>query len=157
MGDATTDLVLDICRVAIRPSESMPMGVRKLPNTLNPELFRFLRELRENNNREWFARNRTRFREAVQIPMVGFIETMAPWLAHNAPAFPADTRLNGGSLFRIHRDTRFSPDKTPYKTNVGSTSDTVPAKMPTHLASTSILLRMRCSSAAESGLHRHRS
>ncbi len=90
-----------------------------MPNTLSPELFRFLRELRENNNRDWFAINRSRFREVVQIPMVGFIETMAPWLAHNAPAFPADTRLSGGSLFRIHRDTRFSADKTPYKTNVG--------------------------------------
>jgi len=95
------------------------MGVRKLPHTLSPELFGFLRELRGNNNREWFTRNRPRFRETVQMPMIGFIETMAPWLALNAPAFVADTRLNGGSLFRIHRDTRFSPDKTPYKTNVG--------------------------------------
>ncbi len=86
---------------------------------LTPELFRFLRELRENNNKEWFADNRPRFREVVQMPMVGFIETMAPWLAENAPAFVADTRLNGGSLFRIYRDIRFSADKTPYKTNVG--------------------------------------
>ena len=90
-----------------------------VPDLLTPELFRFLRELRENNNREWFADNKPRFREVVQLPMIGFIETMAPWLAENAPAFVADTRLNGGSLFRIYRDTRFSADKTPYKTNVG--------------------------------------
>lgn len=90
-----------------------------MPNLLTPELFRFLRELHENNNREWFADNKLRFREVVQLPMIGFIETMAPWLAKNAPAFVADTRLNGGSLFRIYRDTRFSADKTPYKTNVG--------------------------------------
>ncbi len=90
-----------------------------MPNTLSPELFRFLRELRRNNNRDWFTENRPRFREAVQQPMIGFIETIAPWLEQNTPAFVADTRLNGGSLFRIYRDTRFSADKTPYKTNVG--------------------------------------
>ena len=86
---------------------------------LTSELFRFLRELRENNNREWFANNKLRFREVVQLPMIGFIEVMAPWLAENTPAFVADTRLNGGSLFRIYRDTRFGTDKTPYKTNIG--------------------------------------
>ena len=90
-----------------------------VPDLLTPELFRFLRELRENNNKEWFTDNKPRFREVVQLPMIGFIETMAPWLAENAPAFVADSRLNGGSLFRIYRDTRFSADKTPYKTNVG--------------------------------------
>ncbi|MYH59773.1 MAG: DUF2461 domain-containing protein [Boseongicola sp. SB0675_bin_26] len=95
------------------------IGAMTVPNMLTPELFRFLRELRENNNREWFADNKPRFREAVQLPMIGFVEAMAPWLAENAPAFVADTRLNGGSLFRIYRDTRFSADKTPYKTNVG--------------------------------------
>ncbi|MGB0865156.1 MAG: DUF2461 domain-containing protein [Granulosicoccaceae bacterium] len=86
---------------------------------LSPELFSFLRELRENNNKEWFAENKPRFRENVQLPMVSFIETIAPWLEQNTPAFIADTRLNGGSLFRIYRDTRFSNDKTPYKTNIG--------------------------------------
>jgi uncharacterized protein (TIGR02453 family) len=82
-------------------------------------MFLFLRKLAENNNKEWFADNKTWFREVVQRPMIGFIETMAPWLAAHAPAFQADTRLNGGSLFRIYRDTRFSADKSPYKTNVG--------------------------------------
>lgn len=90
-----------------------------MPHSLNPDLFHFLRELRDNNNKEWFAENKTRFRETVQLPMLNFIETMAPWLAAHTPAFLADTRLNGGSLFRIYRDTRFSADKSPYKTNVG--------------------------------------
>lgn len=90
-----------------------------MSNRLPPELFQFLRELSENNNKDWFADNKARFREQVQLPMIGFIEAVAPWLATNAPAFVADTRLNGGSLFRIYRDTRFSADKTPYKTNVG--------------------------------------
>ena len=90
-----------------------------MPNTLTPELFRFLRELRENNNKDWFTENKPRFRETVQLPMVDFIENMAPWLAHNTPAFVADSRLNGGSLFRIYRDTRFGANKSPYKTNIG--------------------------------------
>lgn len=90
-----------------------------MPSTLSPDLFRFLRELAANNNKEWFSENQPRFREVVQRPMLKFIETMAPWLATHTPAFVADTRLNGGSLFRIHRDTRFSADKAPYKTNVG--------------------------------------
>ena len=90
-----------------------------MPNTLSPELFRFLRELRDNNNKEWFTENKPRFRENVQLPMIEFIETIEPWLADNTPAFVADTRLNGGSLFRIYRDTRFGADKTPYKTNIG--------------------------------------
>ena len=88
-------------------------------NTLTPELFRFLSELRENNNREWFTENKPRFAETVQRPMVGFIEAMQPWLSLNTPAFVADTRLNGGSLFRIYRDVRFGADKRPYKTNIG--------------------------------------
>lgn len=90
-----------------------------MPNTISPELFSFLRELRENNNKEWFSDNKPRFREQVQLPMLNFIEAVAPWLEENTPAFVADTRLNGGSLFRIYRDTRFGADKTPYKTNVG--------------------------------------
>ena len=90
-----------------------------MPNTLTPELFRFLRELRENNNKDWFTENKPRFRETVQLPMVDFIENMAPWLAQNTPAFVADSRLTGGSLFRIYRDIRFGANKSPYKTNIG--------------------------------------
>lgn len=86
---------------------------------LSPEIFAFLRELRENNNTQWFADNRARYRERVQMPMIGFIERVAPWLERHAPDFVADTRLNGGSLFRIQRDTRFSADKSPFKTNIG--------------------------------------
>ncbi|MEM6988638.1 MAG: DUF2461 domain-containing protein [Pseudomonadota bacterium] len=86
---------------------------------LPTDLFSFLTELSENNNKPWFEENKPRFKSNVQAPMVGFIEAMAPWFESSAPAFMADTRLNGGSLFRIYRDTRFAKDKTPYKTNVG--------------------------------------
>ena len=90
-----------------------------MPAPIGPELFAFLRELRENNDKAWFEANRERYRRCVQRPMIGFIEAVSPWLMANAPAFVADTRLQGGSLFRIHRDTRFTADKSPYKTNVG--------------------------------------
>ena len=83
-------------------------------------LFDFLRDLRDNNNREWFAANKGRYLADVRDPMLDFIEAFAAPLAEISPHFVADARAHGGSLFRIVRDTRFSRDKTPYKTNVGA-------------------------------------
>ena len=84
-----------------------------------PELFSFLEDLRANNNREWFAANRRRYEEQLLEPALAFIEAFAPLLEQISPHFRAEARPSGGSLFRIYRDTRFSKDKTPYKTNVG--------------------------------------
>jgi uncharacterized protein (TIGR02453 family) len=81
--------------------------------------FRFLDELAANNNRTWFAANKKNYELLVREPALEFIETMAAGLATFAPAFRADTRKAGGSLMRVYRDTRFSRDKTPYKTNIG--------------------------------------
>ena len=83
-------------------------------------LFDFLRDLRENNDREWFAANKGRYLAEVRDPMLDFIGAFAAPLAEISPHFVADPRPNGGSLFRIYRDTRFSRDKTPYKTNAGA-------------------------------------
>lgn len=77
--------------------------------------FEFLTDLKANNNREWFTANRTRYEEHVKAPALRLIEDFAAPLEELSPHFQA-TR---GSLFRIHRDTRFSPDKSPYKTSVG--------------------------------------
>src|SRR4029450_14100165 len=52
-------------------------------------------------------------------PALTFIEDFAPRLEKISPHFRADARPSGGSLFRIYRDTRFSKDKSPYKTNLG--------------------------------------
>lgn len=52
-------------------------------------------------------------------PARAFIRAMQPHLDELCPAFIADDRKVGGSLMRVFRDTRFSKDKTPYKTNVG--------------------------------------
>ena len=87
---------------------------------IKPALFDFLRELKANNERPWFEENKARYRAEVQGPMLDFIQAFAEPLAEISPHFRADPRANGGSLFRIYRDTRFSKDKTPYKTNVGA-------------------------------------
>lgn len=84
-----------------------------------PELAVFLEELRDNNDRDWFNANRDRYEGSVREPARAFIRTMAPALAAVSSHFRADDRKQGGSLMRVHRDTRFSRDKTPYKTNVG--------------------------------------
>jgi uncharacterized protein (TIGR02453 family) len=86
------------------------------PPYFSPELFRFLRDLRRNNNRDWFSRNRQRWEEHVRDPFLAFIGDVGPHLRAISPYLVADPSPVGGSLFRIHRDTRFSRDKSPYKT-----------------------------------------
>lgn len=78
--------------------------------------FEFLRELKANNDRTWFADNRARYVTDVETPMLDFIGDFAPRLTRISVAYVADRRKMGGSMFRIHRDTRFSPDKSPFKT-----------------------------------------
>jgi uncharacterized protein (TIGR02453 family) len=89
------------------------------PTRFTPELFGFLRELSANNRREWFNANKERYRDTVLEPSLEFIERFRPLLHELSPHFLADARPVGGSMFRIHRDVRFSKDKTPYKTHVG--------------------------------------
>ncbi len=85
-----------------------------------PALFGFLRELEHNNDRDWFAANKARYLADVRDPMLEFIAGFAPHLKRISARYVADPRPNGGSLFRIHRDIRFSKDKRPYKTNAGA-------------------------------------
>jgi uncharacterized protein (TIGR02453 family) len=80
-----------------------------------PELFRFLRDLKAHNDRDWFAKNRDRYERDVRRPFLAFIADFAGPLSRVSRYVVADPRPVGGSLFRIHRDTRFSKDKTPYK------------------------------------------
>ena len=81
-----------------------------------PELFDFLADLRANNDREWFQANKGRYEQRVKEPLLRFIEDFEPYLHSISEHFVADARANGGSMFRIYRDVRFSKDKTPYKT-----------------------------------------
>jgi uncharacterized protein (TIGR02453 family) len=90
-----------------------------MPASFSTSLFDFLTDLASNNDRPWFQENKARYVEEVQEPALAFINAFAPKLDAISPHFQADSRVVGGSLFRIHRDARFSKDKTPYKTNTG--------------------------------------
>ena len=79
-----------------------------------PEALGFLRRLKRNNQRDWFERNRTDYEAAVRDPMRALVEEMDVRLARLAPELTGDPRH---SIFRIHRDVRFSADKSPYKTH----------------------------------------
>jgi len=94
--------------------------VRSRSPWFTPALFTFLEELRLHNDRDWFERNRERYVRDVRDPMLRFVAGAAPILRRLAPRLVADPRPVGGSMFRIHRDTRFSKDKTPYKTNAAA-------------------------------------
>jgi uncharacterized protein (TIGR02453 family) len=78
-----------------------------------------LKDLTENNTREWFHKNKHRYEDHVRDPGIRFITDFAGHLKALSEHFRSDPRTVGGSMFRIYRDTRFSKDKTPYKTAIG--------------------------------------
>ena len=87
--------------------------------SLPPSLLGFLADLEQHNNRAWFQAHRERYEAEYRRPALAFIAGFAPRLRRVSPHFRADPRPMGGSLFRIHRDVRFSRDKRPYKTHCG--------------------------------------
>jgi uncharacterized protein (TIGR02453 family) len=82
-------------------------------------LYDFLEDLTINNERTWFKANQARYEAEAREPARAFVRAMSPRLERVTPHLVADDRKMGGSLMRIFRDTRFSKDKSPYKTNVG--------------------------------------
>ena len=80
----------------------------------DPGLFRFMISLKRHNRRDWFEQHRSEYETFVRVPMAAFVEEMDVRLARLAPELVGDPRR---SLFRIHRDVRFSADKSPYKTH----------------------------------------
>jgi uncharacterized protein (TIGR02453 family) len=85
-----------------------------------PEALEFLKELRLHNERDWFLSNKARYEREVRDPFLRLIGDLAPVLKKISPYFLVDPRPVGGSMMRIYRDTRFSPDKRPYKTSVAA-------------------------------------
>lgn len=85
----------------------------------DPKALSFLAKLARNNNRDWFNAHKTSYESDVLDPALHFIQAMHDPLADIAPRFTAVPKRMGGSLMRVYRDTRFSKDKTPYKTNIG--------------------------------------
>jgi uncharacterized protein (TIGR02453 family) len=82
-----------------------------------PKTIPFLRALKRHNDREWFRERRAVYDEHVHAPMVAVIEQLARDFASFAPELVAEPRR---SMHRIYRDTRFSADKSPLKTNVAA-------------------------------------
>ena len=76
----------------------------------------FLRQLKRHNDREWFQGRKEEFDQKLMAPMKLFVEEMDVRLATLAPELHGSPKR---SIFRIYRDTRFSKDKTPYKTHLG--------------------------------------
>ena len=83
------------------------------------DLYDFLADLGDHNDRDWFTANKKRYVSAVQKPALRFIADFEPHLRKISPEFLALPKAVGGSLFRIQRDVRFSKDKSPYKSHVG--------------------------------------
>ena len=86
---------------------------------ISPKLFKFLSDLSKNNNRDWFNENKSRYEQDVRDPAVELVARLEKPLSRSAPMLRAIPKRHGGSVMRIYKDTRFSKDKTPYKTNVG--------------------------------------
>lgn len=84
------------------------------------DLFKFLKDLKAHNDREWFLANKARFEREGRDPLLRFIGAFSEPLHGIGRNFMADPKPVGGSMFRLYRDTRFSKDKTPYKTHVAA-------------------------------------
>jgi len=82
------------------------------------ETFRFLKDLKKNNKKEWFDENRAVFEEYVLTPARYFVVDLGARLKKLSPGVIAIPEVDK-SIFRLRRDTRFSEDKTPYKTHLG--------------------------------------
>ena len=91
-----------------------------MPTYFTDKTFKFLRALARNNNREWFNAHRADYEAHLRQPSLRLIGELQPDLAAVSIHYRADPKPVGGSLFRIHRDTRFANDKTPYKTWSGA-------------------------------------
>ena len=96
------------------------MAVSTSSFAFKPSLLKFLRELKSNNNRDWFNEHKSRYEQELLQPALEFIAALeTPFNKNVSRHFKVVPKRTGGSLMRIYRDTRFSNDKTPYKTNVG--------------------------------------
>jgi uncharacterized protein (TIGR02453 family) len=86
-------------------------------NIIKPETLTFLNDLTVNNNREWFNENKAVY-TAAQENIIAFLDGLIKEIS----SFDEELgKIDGKkSLFRIYRDTRFSKDKSPYKTNFGA-------------------------------------
>jgi uncharacterized protein (TIGR02453 family) len=83
----------------------------------SPDAVAFLRALKRNNRREWFQPRKEKYEALIKNPMLELINGINAEFANFAPDY---VRPAQKVAFRIYRDTRFSHDKTPYKTHIGA-------------------------------------
>src|ERR1700688_2516399 len=81
-----------------------------------PKALPFFKALKFHQSREWFEANREIYDSAVKGPMGDLVEEVAEYLGQTKIPIKGDRK---SSLFRIHRDVRFSANKDPYKTHAG--------------------------------------
>ena len=94
------------------------MAVASLPFTgFKPEAIQFLADLAVNNDRAWFQPRKADYEQLLKEPLEALVAALAERFEARGIPLQADPKR---SPFRIYRDTRFSKDKSPYKTNIGA-------------------------------------
>ncbi len=94
------------------------MTAKRAIGTFGPEAFAFLRDLKANQDRDWFQANKPRYETFVREPMTHLVKELSAAMASRDLPLRGDPKR---SVFRINRDVRFSKDKRPYKTNISAT------------------------------------
>ncbi|MEI6410461.1 MAG: DUF2461 domain-containing protein [Bacteroidota bacterium] len=84
---------------------------------IQADFLQYLYELNQNNNKDWFDKNKTRYENAVKKPWEQTVAAVIERIRSFDPSIQANAK---DCIHRIYRDTRFSADKTPYKNNVGA-------------------------------------
>jgi uncharacterized protein (TIGR02453 family) len=103
--------------VTKQAKKASPVGATEAHPYFSEESLKFLRGLKRNNNREWFEPRKALFEAVLKAPMLRVIEGVTAAMTEFAPNH---VRPAQKCMMRIYRDTRFSNDKTPYKTQVAA-------------------------------------
>src|SRR5262245_14534897 len=83
----------------------------------SPDALSFLRALKRNNRRDWFQPRKEKYETLIKLPMLELINALNAEFERFAPDYITPPEK---SVYRIYRDTRFSHDKTPYKTHISA-------------------------------------
>lgn len=81
------------------------------------DFIKFYSDLEKNNNREWFQANKSRYESNVKLPFQNFVKDLINTISEIEGPVPMEAKE---AIFRIHRDIRFSKDKTPFKLHAGA-------------------------------------
>lgn len=96
---------------------------------ISKQTFQFLKDLKKNNNRDWFMDNKSLYEES-KMEFEGFINSLIQQIGKFDKSISHHTAKD--SVFRIYRDVRFSKDKSPYKTHFGAHITSAKSKSEIH-------------------------